>query len=187
VIDAASTKPFGFMPFYPGPGLGGHCIPIDPHYLAWKLRTLNYNARFIELAADINFAMPGYVVGKVQDALNDARQAVKGARLLILGVAYKRDVGDVRESPAIDIIRLLQAKGADLAYHDPYVPHLVHEEIDLRSVALDADTVHAADCIVVVTDHHGYDWAWLTQHARLIVDTRNALRGVSGPARVVKL
>jgi UDP-N-acetyl-D-glucosamine dehydrogenase len=187
VIDAASTKPFGFMPFYPGPGLGGHCIPIDPHYLAWKLRTLNYNARFIELAADINFGMPGYVASKIQDALNDAGKAVKGARVVILGVAYKRDVGDVRESPAIDIIRLLRAKGADLAYHDPYVPHLVHEEIDLRSVAFNAEVITAADCVVVVTDHHWYDWAWLAQHARLIVDTRNVLRGVPVPAQVVKL
>ena len=177
VVGAAATKPYGFMPFYPGPGLGGHCIPIDPHYLSWKLRTLNYTARFIELAAEVNSHMPDYVVGKVGDALNAERKAINGSRVLVLGVAYKRDVGDVRESPALDVIHLLRQRGAEVTYHDPYVASLRREGIDLDSIDLTTEALAAADCVVVVTDHSAYDWAWIGATARLIVDTRNALKG----------
>lgn len=188
VIQAAKTKPFGFMPFYPGPGLGGHCIPIDPQYLAWKLKTLNYNARFIQLAAEINFGMPQYVLGKIADALNEAGKPLKGSRVLILGVAYKANVGDLRESPALDLIHLLQAKGADVAYHDPYVPRLNEDELGLSCTPLTRETLQTADCVVIATDHSSYDWEWVVQHSRLVVDTRNATRGISNSqARVVRL
>ncbi|MGQ9459125.1 MAG: nucleotide sugar dehydrogenase [Anaerolineae bacterium] len=187
VIDAAATKPFGFMPFYPGPGLGGHCVPVDPHYLSWKLRTLNYNARFIQLASEINASMPEYVARKVASALNDKGKPVKGARVLLLGVAYKRDVKDVRESPALDILRLLRTWGAEVQYHDPYVPSLSLEGEALSCVSLEPAVLAAADAVVVVTDHSAYDWDAVLAHARLVVDTRNATRGRQGRARVVKL
>jgi UDP-N-acetyl-D-glucosamine dehydrogenase len=186
VVRAAATKPYGFMPFYPGPGLGGHCIPIDPHYLSWKLRTLNYTARFIELAAEVNSHMPDYVVGKVGDALNDERKAINGSTIMVLGVAYKRDVSDVRESPALDVIHLLRGRGANVVYHDPYVP-LVHiEEAALESSELSDEALAAADCVVVVTDHSDFDYGRIANKARLIVDTRDAVNG-AGTARVVKL
>jgi UDP-N-acetyl-D-glucosamine dehydrogenase len=189
VIDAAATKPFGFMPFYPGPGLGGHCIPVDPYYLSWKLKTLNQTARFIELAGEVNGRMPGFVVGKVTDALNERRQAVNGATILVLGVAYKRDVADTRESPALEIIELLTAKGAQVQYHDPHVPRLVvNDHLTLTSADLSAATVGAADCVVVCADHSAYDWSQIAGWAGLIVDTRNALKSVrDGRARVVPL
>jgi UDP-N-acetyl-D-glucosamine dehydrogenase len=190
VVEAAATKPYGFMKFTPGPGLGGHCIPIDPHYLSWKLKTVNYNARFIELAAEVNSHMPEYVVGKVTDALNAERKAVNGSHILILGVAYKPDISDVRESPALDVIHLLQERGATVSYHDPYVADLTHEGFDLRSEDLTDATLRQADCVVVVTDHAGYDWKWIGGQAGLIVDSRNALKGVdpsSLAARVVGL
>ena len=187
VVGAAATKPYGFMPFYPGPGLGGHCIPIDPHYLSWKLRTLNYTARFIELAAEVNSHMPDYVVGKVGDALNAERKAINGSRVLVLGVAYKRDVGDVRESPALDVIHLLRQRGAEVAYHDPYVDSLRREGLDLDSTPLTDGTLAAADCVVVVTDHSAYDWPHIGATARLIVDTRNAIKNGATAARVVCL
>jgi UDP-N-acetyl-D-glucosamine dehydrogenase len=186
VIQAAATKPFGFMPFFPGPGVGGHCIPLDPHYLSWKLKTLNYNARFIELAGEINSHMPDYVAGKVADALNDEGKPVKGSRVLVLGVAYKPDIDDVRESPALDVIRLLQDKGAVVGYHDPFIPTLSHEKLDLDSVEL-AEALVAADCVVVITNHSAYDWPAIVQQAPLIVDTRHALQGLDGQARVVGL
>ena len=186
VIEAAATKPFGFMPFYPGPGVGGHCIPLDPHYLSWKLKTLNYQARFIELAGEINSHMPDYVVGKAADALNDERKPVNGSQVLVLGVAYKPDVDDVRESPALDVIHLLQDKGARVSYHDPFIPTLSHEGLDLDSVDLDP-ALPAADCVVVITNHSAYDWAQIAEQAQLIVDTRHALRDVTGRARVVGL
>ena len=186
VVAAAATKPYGFMPFYPGPGLGGHCIPVDPHYLSWKLRTLNYKARFIELAAEINSYMPEYVAGKVVEGLNRERKAVNGSRILLLGVAYKPDVGDVRESPALDIIHLLRAQGAEVNYHDPYVPDLAHEGFDLRSIPLTETAVAAADCVIIVTNHANLDWHLVARRASLIVDARNALPGKAN-GRVVPL
>ena len=173
ILAAAATKPFGFMKFTPGPGLGGHCIPIDPLYLSWKLRTLEYNARFIQLASEINTEMPRYWVQKVQDSLNDVGKAVKGSRILVLGVAYKKDVSDMRESPALDIIHLLEAKGAHVRYHDPHVPSFRHEGMDMTSVAdLDA-ALTSVDCVVIATDHTAYDWAHIADRAPLLVDTRH--------------
>jgi UDP-N-acetyl-D-glucosamine dehydrogenase len=177
VIDAAATKPFGFMPFYPGPGLGGHCIPIDPFYLSWKTRQSGIEARFIELAGYVNGQMPHFVVEKVQNALNDCGKAIKGSRIHILGVAYKRDIDDVRESPALDIIHLLQRRGAIISYSDPYVASIRIEDETLFSKDM-ADAVAQADCCVVVTDHKGIDYGRLVAQAALIVDTRNALRGI---------
>ncbi|PWH15400.1 MAG: UDP-N-acetyl-D-glucosamine dehydrogenase [Ardenticatenia bacterium] len=188
IIEAASTKPYGFTPFYPGPGLGGHCLPIDPLYLSWKLRALRYNTRFIELADRVNSEMPYYVVEKIAAALNARRQAVNGARILVLGVAYKRNVGDVRESPALEIINLLVERGADISYHDPYVPRLQYDGGTLDSVALDSQVLSNADCVVIVTDHSGIDWQLVVSYSRLVVDTRNALKGIPpGKAQVVKL
>lgn len=188
VIQAASTKPFGFMTFYPGPGLGGHCIPIDPLYLSWKLKALNYNARFIELASEINSNMPLYVVNKVMEALNDVRKTVNGASILVLGAAYKRDINDLRESPALDIIRLLQERGGSVCYHDDYVPSLRHEGLELDSQPLTASLLRSVDCVVIVTDHSYVDYAFIAEHAQIVVDTRNALRDVKQPkARVVLL
>ncbi len=175
VIDAAATKPYGFMKFTPGPGVGGHCIPLDPHYLSWKMRTLNYTARFIQLAGEINSAMPQYWVGKVQDALNDQRKPVRDSLVLVLGVAYKKDIEDVRESPALDILELLRQRGARVAYHDPHVPRLSHDGLELRSEPdLDA-ALAAADCVLIVTDHSSYDWAQVAARAGTLVDTRRAV------------
>jgi UDP-N-acetyl-D-glucosamine dehydrogenase len=176
VVDAAATKPYGFMPFYPGPGLGGHCIPIDPHYLSWKMRTLNYTARFIELAADINGHMPEYVVSKVADALNEVGKPVKGSNILVLGVAYKPNVSDMRESPALDVIRLLQEKGGQVLYHDPHVPEVNEHGLVLSTAVWHTDLLTQADCVVIITNHATYDWAEIAQHASLIVDTRNAIK-----------
>jgi UDP-N-acetyl-D-glucosamine dehydrogenase len=176
VIEAAATKPFGFMKFTPGPGLGGHCIPIDPLYLSWKLKTLNYNARFIELASEINTAMPRYWVQKAQDSLNDAGKAVKGSRVLVLGVAYKKDVSDLRESPAIDIIHLLKEKGAHVDYHDPYVPAFNYEHLEMTCVPDLANAITIADCVIIATDHSTYNWEQVRRTARLLVDTRRAVR-----------
>jgi UDP-N-acetyl-D-glucosamine dehydrogenase len=175
VIEAAATKPFGFMKFLPGPGLGGHCIPVDPHYLAWKMRGLNYKTRFIDLAGELNTEMPLFWVRKVAEALNEQGKAVRGARVLVLGVAYKRDIDDIRESPALDIIRLLEDQGASVSYSDPYVPVLAEEGHEFRSVALDSKTVAAADCVMIVTDHTAVDYRMIKHHAKLVVDTRNAL------------
>jgi UDP-N-acetyl-D-glucosamine dehydrogenase len=175
VIEAAATKPFGFMKFTPGPGVGGHCIPLDPHYLAWKMRTLNYKTRFIELAGEINAEMPEYWVAKVQDVLNDHGKAVRGSRVLIVGVAYKKDIDDVRESPALDIIRLLARMGADVAYHDPFIPEMHEDSIVLHSVSLTPEQVRGADCVVIVTDHSDLDYAMVGREARAVVDTRHVL------------
>lgn len=178
VIEAASTKPFGFMKFTPGPGLGGHCIPIDPLYLSWKLKTLNYNARFIELASQMNTGMPLYWVQKVQDALNDVGKPIRNSSILVLGIAYKRDVSDIRESPSLDIIHLLQMKGARLSYHDPHVPFFKYDGRAMEAVlSLDA-ALQEADCTVIATDHTAYDWHYIHQNAKLIVDTRATLRQV---------
>lgn len=172
VIDAAATKPFGFMKFTPGPGLGGHCIPIDPLYLSWRMKALNYTARFIELASEVNTSMPAYWVQRVQDELNEAAKPLKGSRVLVLGVAYKKDIQDVRESPALDILRLLVDKGADAAYHDPHVPSFdEHGQAMTSETDLDA-ALAAADCVIIVTDHSSYDWAQVREKAQLVVDTR---------------
>src|SRR5262249_27757131 len=197
VIDAAATKPFGFMPFYPGPGLGGHCIPVDPHYLSWKLKTLKYNARFIELAGEVNSSMPEVVLERVAAALNDVERAVKGARGLVLGVAYKRDIDEVRESPALDVISLLRSRGAEVSYHDPYIPSIRLGEDDHGLAPADAPVLHSVpferldgyDAVVVVTDHTGFDYARLANEARLVVDTRNATKWVraGSRARIVSL
>lgn len=188
VIDAAATKPFGFMKFTPGPGLGGHCIPIDPLYLSWKLRALNYTARFIELASEINTNMPRYVVGRVQDGLNDQQKSLKGSQVLVLGAAYKADIDDVRESPALDVIGMLIQKGALVSYHDPYIPRLRHDTWDLSSVGDLMKAVREADCVVIVTNHSSYDYPAILESAKLIVDTRNALgnTGRNNP-KVVRL
>lgn len=175
VIDAAATKPFGFMKFVPGPGLGGHCIPIDPHYLAWKMRTLHYKTRFVELASEVNSEMPTFWVEKIVDALNRQGKAANGARVLLLGVAYKPDIDDTRESPALDILRLLEAKGAVVEYHDPHVPTLREGERTLDSVEWTAARLAAADVVVIVTDHAAVDYDLLARSGRAVVDTRNAL------------
>jgi UDP-N-acetyl-D-glucosamine dehydrogenase len=180
ILDAAATKPFGFMKFTPGPGLGGHCIPIDPLYLSWKLRTLQYNARFIELASEINTGMPRYWVQKVQDGLNEAGKPVKGSRVLVLGVAYKKNVSDLRESPALDIIHLLRQKGALVEYHDPHVPSFTYEELAMSSVADLAGALAQADCVVMATDHAAYDWVEVGRIARSIVDTRHVISMPTG-------
>jgi UDP-N-acetyl-D-glucosamine dehydrogenase len=188
VIDAAATKPFGFMKFSPGPGLGGHCIPIDPLYLSWKLRALNYTARFIELASEINTGMPRFVITKVQDALNEFQKPLKGSKVLVLGAAYKPDIDDLRESPALDVIGLLRKKGAQVSYHDPYISHIKHDTWEMSSVSDLMGMVKAADCVVIVTHHKSYDYAAILQAASLIVDTRNALgsKGLNNP-KVVRL
>jgi UDP-N-acetyl-D-glucosamine dehydrogenase len=189
VIEAAATKPFGFMPFYPGPGIGGHCIPLDPYYLSWKMKTLNYRARFIELAGEINAEMPHHVVNKVVEGLNQFEKSVKGSDILVLGVAYKADIDDYRESPALDIIGLLQQKGATVGYSDPYVPELRIGNETLRSETITAERIEQADCFVIATNHRGFDFQFIADHARLIVDCRNALANsqVRPMATVVKL
>lgn len=188
VIEAAATKPFGFMKFTPGPGLGGHCIPIDPKYLSWKLRTLNYTARFIELASEINTNMPRYVVGKVQDALNVQGKAIKNSQILILGTAYKPDVDDIRESPALDVIGLLQQKGAQVIYHDPYIKRLNHENWELESVPNLMESIDRMDCVVIITNHSTYNYPAILEKSSLIVDTRNALGSLGRDnAKVVRL
>jgi UDP-N-acetyl-D-glucosamine dehydrogenase len=175
VIEAAATKPFGFMKFLPGPGLGGHCIPIDPHYLAWKMRGLNYKTRFIDLAGELNTEMPVFWVRKLAEALNSQGKAVRGASVLVLGVAYKRDIEDIRESPALDIIRLLEGQGARVTYSDPHVPRFREDGQEFRSVKLTPEVVAAADCVMIVTDHTAVDYRMIKQRARLVVDTRNAM------------
>jgi UDP-N-acetyl-D-glucosamine dehydrogenase len=188
IIDAASSKPFGFMPFYPGPGLGGHCIPIDPHYLSWKLKSLNYYARFIELAGDVNSHMPEHVVDRTIEALSErAGIAISKANILVLGLAYKRDIKDVRESPSLDVIRLLQSKGAKVQYNDPHVPkfYLEHGEKGepsrgaIRSVPLTPQLLKQMDLVIIVTDHKAYDYQWIVNNAKLVFDTRNATKKVT--------
>jgi UDP-N-acetyl-D-glucosamine dehydrogenase len=178
VIEAAATKPYGFMKFLPGPGLGGHCIPVDPRYLAWKMKSLNFPARFIDLATDINSRMPEYVVERVAELLNEERQAVNGARLLILGVAYKRDVSDMRESPALDVVRLLAAKGAEISYHDPHVPECVVDGRSYKNVDLSDETLASTDLAVILTDHTAFDYQRIVDGVARVFDTRNATKGV---------
>jgi UDP-N-acetyl-D-glucosamine dehydrogenase len=190
VIEAAATKPFGFMKFTPGPGLGGHCIPIDPLYLSWKMKEMNYNARFIELASEINTNMPRYVVSRILDAMNDRGRTLKGANVLVLGAAYKPDIDDVRESPSLDVIALLKKKGAEVSYHDPYIPHIHHEHEGwhMHSVPDVMQAVKAADAVVIVTDHKVYDYPAILAAAQFIFDSRNAMgRITKDDPRVVKL
>jgi UDP-N-acetyl-D-glucosamine dehydrogenase len=188
VIDAAATKPFGFMPFYPGPGIGGHCIPVDPHYLSWKMRLNGYEARFISLADDINRSMPAHVLNIVSEALNDAALPFKGTRILVLGVAYKRGIGDTRESPAFEIIAGLRRKGSDVSYADPYVPALWVDGARIKAVEATDDELRAADCVLVVTDHAEFDYDAVALHARLIVDTRHSVPDITnGRGRLVRL
>ena len=197
VIRAAATKPFGFMPFYPGPGIGGHCIPLDPHYLSWKARQHGFDSRFIGLAEEVNSRMPEHVVQLVSDGLNDARKPMNGSRILLLGVAYKRDIDDVRESPALSIIDRLRLKGCDVRYHDPFVAEIRFDDAHtegggqpLSSVGLNEEEISAADCVVIVTDHSGIDYASVTGLAPLVVDTRNALNGDmrrGSKARIIRL
>jgi UDP-N-acetyl-D-glucosamine dehydrogenase len=188
VIDAAATKPFGFMRFTPGPGIGGHCIPLDPHYLAWKMRTLNYRTRFIDVASEINSQMPDFVVEKVAHALNDVRKAVKGSHVLVVGVAYKKNIDDIRESPALDVIRLLEGRGAVVSYHDPYIPSFTEDGHRRTGVALNAETLAKSDSTVIITDHSNIDYQLIVDHASVVVDTRNATARVVNPkARIVSL
>jgi UDP-N-acetyl-D-glucosamine dehydrogenase len=193
IIDAAATKPFGFMKFTPGPGLGGHCIPLDPHYLSWKMRTLSFKTRMIELSSEVNAEMPHFVVQKVSDALNDESKSIKGSRILVLGIAYKKNIDDLRESPAIEIIRLLQAKGANVSYHDPFCPEIADDghtpllSLPMRSIELHPESLEASDCVLIVTDHSKVDYEAVAASAPLVVDTRGVMRQVSNTQRVVGL
>ncbi len=188
VIDAAGTKPFGFMKFTPGPGIGGHCIPLDPHYLAWKMRSLNYKTRFIDLASEVNSAMPDFVVEKVAHALNEERKAVNGSRVLVLGIAYKRDIDDMRESPALDVMRLLESRGAEVVYHDPFVAQFREDGHEAFSVALTEAELTKSDAVVIVTDHTTVNYQFVVDHASLVIDTRNALaKTKASKARAVPL
>ncbi len=189
IVDAAATKPFGFMPFYPGPGLGGHCIPIDPHYLSWKARTYEYHARFIELASEINSSMPKYVLDKVIHALNIQRKPLNGSNVLILGVAYKKDIGDTRESPALEIIRLMLDKGAQILYHDPYVSQIALRKGEAYySQTLTSTIIERVDCVLILTDHSNIDYNLIVKHAAVVVDTRNATRTIlDGSNKIIKI
>ncbi len=189
VIEAAASKPFGFMKFTPGPGLGGHCIPIDPLYLSWKMKTFNYNAHFIELASEINTNMPRYVVNRVMEAMNARGELLKGSKCLVLGAAYKPDIDDLRESPALDVIGLLQKNGAEVSYHDPYIPHLhTHDGLEMESVPDLMAAVRASDCVVIVTNHKVYDYQAILEAAKFIFDSRNALgRAGKESPKVVRL
>jgi UDP-N-acetyl-D-glucosamine dehydrogenase len=179
VIEAAATKPFGFMKFTPGPGIGGHCIPLDPHYLAWKMRSLNYKTRFIDLASEINSAMPEFVVEKVSKALNEHRKPLNGSRVMLVGVAYKRDTDDVRESPALDVMRLLEERGAEVVYHDPFVDRVTENGRERHSIPFNELTLAECDVVVIVTDHSNVDWQLLVDNAPIVVDTRNATKNTN--------
>ncbi|MCK5832204.1 nucleotide sugar dehydrogenase [bacterium] len=180
IINAAATKPFGFMPFYPGPGLGGHCIPIDPHYLSWKLKSLNYYARFIELAGEINGNMPAYVVSQVGELFNKFGKAIKGSKIVLLGMAYKNDISDVRESPSLDLLEILDSKGAEVVYNDPFVPSITWKNREFKSVELTDELLENADLVLISTNHKTYDWARIVDKAKLIFDGRNALKDFTG-------
>jgi len=182
VIDAAATKPFGFMPFYPGPGLGGHCVPVDPHYLSWKLKALNFYARFIELAGEINSKMPEFLVSKIDGVLNERKKSIKGSKIFIIGVAYKSNVSDTRESPALDVIRLLKERGGKIVYNDPYVPQVE----GLKSIPLTRSSLRNADCVVITTAHSDYDYKHIVENAKLVIDSRNATQGIKSK-KIIKL
>jgi UDP-N-acetyl-D-glucosamine dehydrogenase len=188
IIDAAATKPFGFQPFYPGPGLGGHCIPIDPFYLSWKAREFDFSTRFIELAGEVNTSMPYHVVDAVAAALNERGKPLKGSRILVLGLSYKKDIDDLRESPSLTLIEQLRRRGALVEYNDPYfasVGHGRHYDLNMSSTPLEA--VRDADCVLIATDHSDYDYDQIVREAKLIVDTRNATRGVTAPELQAKI
>ena len=189
VIEASSTKPFGFMPFYPGPGLGGHCIPIDPFYLSWKAKEYDFNTRFIELAGEINTSMPNYVVLKVIDSLNKNGKCLKNSKILILGVAYKKDADDKRESPGIEIIEILKDKGAKVDYNDPHIPAFSgmrhYPNLAMRSIRLSEEQLKQYDCVVIITDHSQYDYPWIVKNSRLVIDTRNATKKMKS-GKIVK-
>lgn len=187
VIEAAKTKPYGFMPFYPGPGVGGHCIPIDPIYLSWKAREKGFEARFIDLASEVNGQMPHYVASKIMEGLNRAKKALNGARILISGIAYKKDVKDLRESPVFEIIEILKKDKADVHYYDPYFPYFKVDDIDLKCVKFNKETLRSFDCVVVVTDHSNVDYQFLAKNSKLIVDARNALKSVKNRKNIVLL
>ena len=188
VINAAATKPFGFTAFYPGPGLGGHCIPVDPQFLAWKLKTLNYNARFIQLATEVNTSMPDYVVNKIADILNEYGKALKKSKILILGIAYKPNVSDFRESPSLDVIDILKEKGALVSYNDPHIPILKYEHFNMSSIPMNESNLLEYDCVVIATNHNNYDWNWVVKHSKCILDTRNATANATGnKSHVIKL
>ncbi len=190
VVDAAATKPFGFQPFYPGPGLGGHCIPIDPFYLTWKARQYDMTTRFIELAGEINTSMPEFVVAKIADALNTKKKAINGSKILVMGLAYKKDVDDIRESPSIELIEMLKERGAKVDYNDPFVaktPKQREHNLRMTSKKLTAAMMKSYDCVLIATDHTSYDYPWIVKHARLVVDTRNATKNVkTGRKKIVK-
>jgi UDP-N-acetyl-D-glucosamine dehydrogenase len=182
VIDAAKTKPFGFQAFYPGPGLGGHCIPIDPFYLSWKAKQFDFRTKFIELAGEVNMAMPYYVIEKTIEALNGQRKALNGSKVLVLGVAYKRDIDDLRESPSLTIIELLRQRGAEVSYNDPYFPFVGHgRQYDLNMTCAPLENLAQYDCVLIVTDHSGYNYPQIVSESQLVVDTRNATRNIDSP------
>lgn len=190
VIEASKTKPFGFSAFYPGPGLGGHCIPIDPFYLSWKARELNFNTRFIELAGEVNTSMPDYVISKLSDALNNEKKCIRGSKILVLGVAYKKDIDDIRESPAVEIIDRLKDKGSYVYYHDPYVPKIRNMrkyDLDLESSVLNEKLLNEMDAVLIITDHSEYDYEWIVKNSKIVIDTRNATQKVaSGREKIIK-
>jgi len=187
IIDAASTKPYGFMSFYPGPGIGGHCIPIDPIYLSWKLKTLNYNAKFIELASSINSYMPNYVIEKIINILNKYKKSVNDSKILILGIAYKKDINDTRESPALEIMEKLYNLGAQIYYNDEYIPELYFKSKEICSTKLNKEILTKADCVVIITDHSYYDYKWIVENASVILDTRNATKHIKNRKKIIKL
>lgn len=187
IIDAASTKPYGFMSFYPGPGIGGHCIPIDPIYLSWKLKTLNYNAKFIELASSINSYMPNYVIEKIINILNKYKKSVNDSKILILGIAYKKDINDYRESPALEIMEKLSNLGAQIYYNDEYIPELYFKNREIYSTKLNKEILTKADCVVIITDHSYYDYKWIVENASVILDTRNATKHIKNKKKIIKL
>ncbi len=189
IIDAAATKPFGFMPFYPGPGPGGHCIPIDPHYLSWKARTYQYHARFIELASEINSSMPKHVLDKVIQALNQHRKSLNGSKILVIGVAYKKDIGDIRESPSFEVMRLILDNGAQILYHDPHVSNIILGGEDIyHSETLTKSIIESVDCVVILTDHSNIDYELIVRHAAVVVDTRNATHSIQhSSSNIIKI
>ncbi|MGB9735207.1 MAG: nucleotide sugar dehydrogenase [bacterium] len=186
VIDAAKTKPYGFVPFYPGPGIGGHCIPIDPVYLTWRMKVFNYRTRFIELATDINNEMPYYVVSRLVDILNEKGKSIKNSKIFVLGVAYKKDVNDIRESSAIPVIEEIMRRGGRVSYHDPYIDTIQENSLNLRSVKLTEKALSSADCTLILTDHSVFDYPWIVKHSKLIFDTKNGTRGITDK-KIIKL